>query len=457
MEVCVETILFGSVLAVPDPQCQPGSVCCANMQGCVPPGTSCPTVPILPAVGNVFMSGGVGVVAGRMEVGVMNALFYWSLAALPWINRPHPTLASRIHLPAMAALHNGKKMKMNFLGRSGTKVSEIALGCMTFGEGVWSIPTESDEAAVFEMLDRYHAKGGNFIDTADVYGRGASEVVLGKWIKKIGDRDGIVIATKGFGAMGEGENQMGATRRHLTKALEESLQRLGTDYIDLYQMHGWDAATPLKETLSTLDDFVRSGKVRYLGASNYAAWHLQKACSLSDHHNLEKFVTLQQQYSLLERNYELDLAEVCSLEGIGCLPWSPLKGGLLSGKYRRDVAAPAGSRLDWADKVGWKETSYKQHDRDHTWSTVDAVTEIAKKKGVPVSAVSLRWLMQMPTVTAPIIGARTIQQLDENLIACDFELSKEEMALLSQASKNEAPYPYSVINSQGSRYGRIRL
>ncbi|KAJ3093615.1 hypothetical protein HDU97_009351, partial [Phlyctochytrium planicorne] len=214
------------------------------------------------------------------------------------------------------------QLKQKFLGNTGIKVSEICLGCMTFGEGTWSIPTESDQQSVFTMLDRFYSHGGNFIDTADVYGLGASEIVLGKWLATK-PRENFVVATKGFGMMGNYTNAMGASRRHLTEALDASLKRLGTDYIDLYQVHGWDRGTPLKETLRTLDDFVRIGKVRYLGASNYTAWQLQKATDVSNHLNLDHFATLQQQYSLLEKNYELDLAEVCDNEGIGCLPWSP--------------------------------------------------------------------------------------------------------------------------------------
>ncbi|KAJ3295087.1 hypothetical protein HDU76_006890 [Blyttiomyces sp. JEL0837] len=308
------------------------------------------------------------------------------------------------------------KLKMKPLGRT---------GCMTFGEGAWNIPTESEESAVFEMLDTFRARGGNFVDTADA-----------------------------FGAMGPLPNDKGSSRRHLVKALEASLERLGTSYIDLYQLHGWDRGTPLKETLTTLNDFVRSGKVLYIGCSNFSAWQLQKSMDMSSYMGLESFVSLQQQYSLLERNYELDFEEVCANEGVGCLPWSPLKGGWLAGKFRRDMAPPPGSRLEWAEKIGWKETNVSSHSNDRTWDTLALIHKYSAEKHQPVSAISLRWLMQKSTVIAPIIGARTLTQLNENLKAMEFELSEQEMKELDAVCAVEKPYPYSIIENQSLRYGR---
>ncbi|KAI9347997.1 aldo/keto reductase [Zopfochytrium polystomum] len=353
-----------------------------------------------------------------------------------------------------------KKMATRFLGSSGTKVSELCLGAMTFGDGgAWRIPTESDEQAVFEMLDAFRARGGNFIDTADVYGGGASERVVGKWLQKTGERDNIVVATKAVNAMGPDPNQMGASRRHLVKALEASLERLQTPYIDLYQMHMWDAATPPLETLSTLTDFVRAGKVLYIGCSNYTAAQVEQSAAVSERHNLASWTTIQQQYSLLERGYELDLAATCGRLGIGCLPWSPLKGGWLAGKFRRGAAGPAkGSRLEWAEKVGWSETSFSAFDNEVTWRTVDALDAVAAKHdGAPVSAVALRWLIQKSTVTAPVIGARTRAQLDENLKATEIVLSDEDVLALDKASALPRPYPYNVIENANKRMGRFRL
>ncbi|KAJ3111614.1 hypothetical protein HDU96_005520 [Phlyctochytrium bullatum] len=359
------------------------------------------------------------------------------------------------------------KLKYKALGGSGLRVSEICLGCMTFGQGAWGMPTETDESKVFAILDRFRSVGGNFVDTADVYGSGASEKVLGKWLKTTSARDEIIIATKALGTMGPHPNDAGLSRRHLVAALEGSLERLQTNYIDLYQMHGWDKSTPIKETLTTLNDFVRSGKVRYLGGSNYAAWHLQKTQDLANASGLERFVSMQQQYSLLERNYELDLEDVCRNEGVACLPWSPLKGGWLTGKYQKETTPAAGTRAAWADSFGFTETSSAQA-TDRLWSTLDALTRIASTKTVPasaglatstapVSAVALRWLMQKPTVAAPIIGAKSIEQLDQNLSAAWIELSEAEMkeldGLTGWEGRGGKPYPYNMIDLQNAMFG----
>jgi aryl-alcohol dehydrogenase-like predicted oxidoreductase len=230
-------------------------------------------------------------------------------------------------------------MEYTYLGRTGLKVSELCLGTMHFGG-------RTDEATAHRMLDRFVAAGGTFIDTADVYGAGASEEIIGRWLARQ-SRDNLVIATKAYGEMGPGPNDAGAGRKHLLGAVEASLRRLRTDHLDLYQMHVFDDATPIEETLSTLDGLVRAGKVRFLGASNYAGWQLQKSIDLARQHGWEPFACLQPLYNLLDRETEWDLVPVCQNEGVGIIPWSPLRGGWLSGRYRRGMAAaPAGSRVD---------------------------------------------------------------------------------------------------------------
>ncbi|KAJ3088520.1 hypothetical protein HK102_008558 [Quaeritorhiza haematococci] len=346
---------------------------------------------------------------------------------------------------------DSKKMKYKQLGRNaGVKVSELCLGAMTFGASGaafgGNFPSEADEKVCFDIMDAFVARGGNFIDTANVYGLGNSERVVGKWLKSVrSGRDSIVVATKGHFPFGTGPNQNGSSRKHLVAALEGSLERLGTHYIDLYQLHNFDSSTPLKETLLTLNDFVRSGKVMYIGASNFGGWQLQKSVDLSRELGLEIFASLQQQYSLLERGLEYDVAGVCGHEGIGILPWSPLKGGWLTGRYTRDMAhPPAGSRVAWAQNVGWAETNYDTLANEHTFGVVDELTAISQEIGKSIPAVALRWLMQKPNVTAPIIGARTLKQLESNLEAIDFELSAEQMKRLDRKSAKPLPYPYNL-------------
>ena len=295
------------------------------------------------------------------------------------------------------------------------------------------------------MLDRFVEAGGTFIDTADVYGAGASEEILGRWLARQ-PRDNLVIATKAYGAMGPGPNDGGAGRKHLISAVEASLRRLRTDYIDLYQVHVFDDATPMAETLSTLDGLVRAGKVRFLGASNYAGWQLQKSVDLARQHGWEPFTCLQPLYNLLDREAEWDLIPVCQNEGIGIIPWSPLRGGWLAGKYRRGMdAPPAGSRADVrAVDGGWPE-AWETYANDRTWDVVDAVVEVAEKTGRTPSQVALRWLMQRPGVTAPIIGARTLEQFEDNLAAAGAPLDDEHMQRLTAVSDRPLPYPYGLL------------
>jgi aryl-alcohol dehydrogenase-like predicted oxidoreductase len=328
-------------------------------------------------------------------------------------------------------------MEYRYMGKTGLKVSELCLGAMTFGR-------ESSEDESYAILDHFVSVGGNFIDTANVYGRGTSETILGRWLSKQ-KRDDLVIATKVRFGMGEGVNEVGLSRKQIMASVDASLQRLQTDYIDLYQVHCWDRGTPLEETLSTLDTLVKAGKVRYIGASNYSGWQLQKAIDLQEKHGWEPFRCLQPLYNLLDRNIELELLPVCTNEGLGVIPWSPLRGGWLSGKYKRGMTAPVeGTRVDDAEKNGWSE-SWSTYNNEHTWTVLDALHEIAAKTGKSVAQVALRWLLQMPGVTAPIIGTRTMKHLEDNLGATGWTLTDDDMGHLTQVSTKALDYPYDFI------------
>ena len=334
-------------------------------------------------------------------------------------------------------------METRFLGKTGLKVSELCLGAMTFGR-------ETPEVESYAIMDRFTADGGNFIDTANVYSRGISEEIVGKWLTRQ-PRDAYVIATKVRFPMGDGPNEVGLSRKHILASVEESLRRLQTDYIDLYQVHCWDPGTPLKETLSTLNDLVRSGKVRYIGVSNFAGWQLQKAIDICRERNWERFVCLQPQYSLLTRSTEWELIPVALKEGLGVIPWSPLRGGWLSGRYRRGMSAPPeGSRVDEASKQNWGE-KWENYANEHTWNLLDTVFAIAEQTGKSVAQVALRWLLQKPGVTAPILGVRTMKHLEDNLGAASWSLSDEQMAALDTASATPLPYPYDFIAQNSTR------
>lgn len=329
-------------------------------------------------------------------------------------------------------------MEYRFLGGTGLKVSELCLGAMTFGR-------ETDEETSHRMLDRFVAAGGTFIDTADVYSAGVSETILGRWLAGR-SRDDLVIATKVYGTMGPGPNEGGAGRKHILSAVEASLRRLGTDYIDLYQVHVFDDGTPLEETLSTLDRLVHSGKVRFIGCSNFSGWQVQKSIDLARQHGWEPFVCLQPLYNLLDRGAELELVPVCGNEGVGIIPWSPLRGGWLTGKYRRGMTAPAAdTRVDQAAREGWLE-SWDNYANEHTWSVIDALDEIGAEVGRSPAQVALRWVLQRPAVTAPIIGARSMAQLEDNLGAAGWSLDDEQMSRLTAASDRQLPYPYDVLS-----------
>jgi len=328
-------------------------------------------------------------------------------------------------------------MNYRFLGKTGLKVSEFCLGAMTFGR-------EASEQVSRQILDRFVEAGGNFIDTADVYSWGASEEVVGRWLKGR-RRDDLVIATKVRFPMGQGPNDVGLSRKHVLSAIDASLRRLGADYVDLYQVHSWDSATPLEETLSTLDGLVRSGKVRYVGASNFGGWQLQKAIDTSRQRGWEVFSSLQPLYNLLDRSTEWELLPVCRNEGLGVICWSPLRGGWLSGKYRRGMTAPPeNTRVKTAEEQGWSE-SWSAYNNERTWSILDELFAVAKEVGKTPAQVALNWLLQRPGVTAPIVGARTMKHLEDNLGATGWSLDGEAMARLNEVSEPKVPYPYGFI------------
>ncbi|MBW6435682.1 aldo/keto reductase [Actinoplanes hulinensis] len=327
-------------------------------------------------------------------------------------------------------------MEYRNVGGSGLRVSELCLGTMTFGN-------ESDEQTSHAILDRYVEAGGNFVDTADVYAGGASEEIIGRWLATR-RRDSLVVATKAFWSTGDGPNDNGAGRKHLIAAVHASLRRLRTDYIDLYQLHCFDETTPIEETLSTLDQLVRSGLVRHLGVSNYAAWQLQKSVDVARFRGWEPFVAAQPLYNLIDREIETELAPVCRNEGVGIIPWSPMRGGWLTGKYRRGMtAAPAGTRWE-GDKQPWLGNWQDSVD-ERTWRVTDALIAVAEESGHTPAQVALRWLLQRPGVTAPIVGARTAEQLGDNLGATGWALDDKQLERLTAAGDQPLPYPHGYL------------
>ena len=325
-------------------------------------------------------------------------------------------------------------MDYQFLGKTGLKVSELCLGAMTFGR-------ESTEEISYHVLDRFTEAGGNFIDTADVYTQGVSEEILGKWLSSK-RREDLIIATKVRHRVGQAVNDEGLSRKHIMASIDGSLRRLCTDHVDLYQIHAWHQDTRIEETLSTLDCLVQAGKVRYLGASNLRGWQLQKMVDVSNANHWEPFSCLQPLYNLLDRGIEWEIVPVCLNEGIGIIPWSPLRGGWLSGKYRRGMSRPpTGSRVDEASKRNWGE-SWQKYDNEHTWAVLDSLFEVANELGKSPAQVAINWLLQQPGVTAPIIGARNPKQLNDNLKATGWALEPIHLEKLNQVSSIDRPYPY---------------
>jgi len=334
-------------------------------------------------------------------------------------------------------------MQYRRLGSSGAKVSTLCLGAMTFGEAdsdSFMYQVGCDEKTSFEIMSRALEQGINFIDTADVYGQdGLSERVVGRFFESTKRRDEVVLATKFRFTMGTGPNRSGASRYRIVRTVEDSLRRLKTDRIDLYQIHMQDIETPEEETLRALDDLVRQGKVVYIGASNYAAYRLTESRFTSEMRGLSAFVTLQAQYSLVVRDVEREAVPACKRFGMGILPWSPLAAGFLSGKYRRGQAPPPGARLD-----RWKER-FATYDTERNWRILDAASNIAVELDATVAQVSLAWLLQKPGVTSVIFGARSVDQLDDNVKAAALTLSDAQMAALDEASAFELGYPYDFI------------
>ncbi|WP_421725776.1 aldo/keto reductase [Bauldia sp.] len=328
------------------------------------------------------------------------------------------------------------------LGNSGTIVSAYALGAMTFG-------MEADEATSHKILDDYTAGGGNFIDTADVYSRGISEEIIGRWLAARPEvRDQVVIATKARFPMGDGPNDFGTSRFHLGRALDASLKRLGIEQVDLYQMHAWDRLTPLEETLRFLDDAVSAGKIAYYGFSNFLGWQVTKAVHLAKANSWAAPVTLQPQYNLLVRGIESEIVPACQDADIGLLPWSPLAGGWLAAKYERDTEPTGATRLGENPKRGM-EAYEARNAQERTWQIIDTVKAIAADHGVSAAQVSLAWLAAQPAVTSVILGARNQEQLADNLAAASLELSADEIEKLTTVSAPVlAEYPYGTAGER---------
>ena len=321
------------------------------------------------------------------------------------------------------------------LGTSGLEISALTLGTMTFGGGGdFANVGATDVAGAKRQIDMCLDAGVNLIDTADIYSTGRSEEILGEAIE--GKRDDVLIASKVRFRMGDAPNMAGLSRQHIIAGCEASLRRLGTDHLDLYQVHEWDGLTPLEETLGALEHLLDSGKVRYVGASNYAAWQLMKALGVAERGHLPRFVSQQIYYSLQERSAEYELIPLALDQGLGTLVWSPLAGGLLSGKYRRGQDAPEGSR----HLTSWDEPPV--YDEDALYDTIEVLLEVAEERGVSAAQVALAWLLTRPSVSSVVVGARTDEQLADNLMAADLSLSDDELAKLEQVSRPPLLYPY---------------
>lgn len=334
-------------------------------------------------------------------------------------------------------------MKYKRLGNSGLIVSDLCLGTMIFGEdGTRGTPDDEANAMIHHFLDA----GGNFIDTADVYAGGRSEEIVGRAIKE--RRDEVVLATKLRFPMGNGKNDVGLSRHHIMQGVHDSLKRLETDVIDVLLVHCWDPITPIEETMRALDDLVSEGTVRYLGVSNFKAWQVMKALSVSEKQGYSRFVAGQYQYSLVQRDIEYEFNDFCVSEGLGLMPWGPLGGGFLSGKYKRGER-PTEGRIASATEA--QAESWARRATERNWRIIDAVGEVAEGRGVSYPQVALAWLRVQQTVSSVILGARTLAQLKDNLGSSEIELSHEEMTLLNEASRMPELYPYDLIETNGQR------
>jgi aryl-alcohol dehydrogenase-like predicted oxidoreductase len=335
-------------------------------------------------------------------------------------------------------------MKLRKLGRTGVLVSELCLGTMTFS---W----KTEEEPSHRILDRFVEAGGNFLDTSNVYSSGKSEEIIGKWLAGR-DRQDIVLATKARFRTAEGANRVGLSRKHLFHAVADSLRRLKTDYLDLLQVHAWDPLTPLEETFAALNTLVEDGRLRYVGVSNYRGWQLEKAVQLCRARGWHEPVSLQPQYSLYARATEFELIPLCRAENIAVLPWSPLAGGFLTGKYTQGVRRPpAGSRIAEAEDI---EFYAGRFENERANRIVRAVGTVAQETGKTAAQVALNWLLCQPAVTAPIIGVRTLDQLSEDLGATGWTLTSDQLASLNDASTLDVTYPYDPRAEQQQQADR---
>jgi aryl-alcohol dehydrogenase-like predicted oxidoreductase len=335
-------------------------------------------------------------------------------------------------------------MKYNQLGNTGLFVSELCLGAMTFGgQGMFKVVGEVDQKGATGMIARSIEAGVNFIDTADVYSMGNSEKLVGQALKDVGvKRSDVVIATKCYGRVGSGPNDLGASRGHIMDAVARSLERLQTDHIDLYQIHATDSVTPVEETMRALDDLVSRGMVRYVGCSNWQAWKIMKAQGIAEHRGWARFETLQAYYSIAGRDLERDIVPMMNDQKIGLLVWSPLAGGLLSGKFGPGSNGPEGARRAAFD--------FPPVNKDRAWACVDVMREIGQKRGTSVARVALAWILAKPFVTSIIIGAKTMEQLDDNLEAVKLQLSADEVKRLDDVSELPPEYPGWMLARQGA-------
>jgi len=304
-------------------------------------------------------------------------------------------------------------MEYRRLGKSGLKVSPVCLGTMTFGR-------EADEEMSYNLMDRFVDLGGNFVDTADAYSTGISEEIVGRWLKQRGNRQKIVLATKVYGVMGPGPNDGGLSRLHIQQGVEQSLRRLQTDVIDLYQIHRWDPGAPPSETLEALNDLVRQGKVRYIGCSNLAAWQLSQFLHLSERHHWSHFVSIQPIYNALNRSIESEILPLCADQGLGVITYNPLAGGMLTGKYHRGESMPSGARLEAF------QAYYERYYTETAMDMVEAFVEAARQRGVSPAQLALAWVLAERRVTCPIVGARNVEQMDDTLQGLRVHLTPEE-------------------------------
>jgi aryl-alcohol dehydrogenase-like predicted oxidoreductase len=336
-------------------------------------------------------------------------------------------------------------MQRRTLGPSGLLVSSYALGTMTFGN-------ETGEADAHALLDRFVDAGGTLVDVADVYSAGEAERIVGRWLAAGADRDDVLLATKARFAVGShgDPNRQGLSRTWLHRAIDDSLGRLGVDHVDLYQVHAWDPLTPVEEWLGALDDLVRLGKVRYVGVSNLRGYQLQRVVDVARTEGFAPVVSLQPQYNLLAREIEWELVPCCEDEGIGLLPWSPLGGGWLTGKYRREEQPSGATRL--GEDPGRGVEAYDKRANDRTWAILDAVGEVADAHGVTMGQVALAWVTAQPSVSSTILGVRTMEQLEDNLGAVSVELTIEDLIALDEVSRPPTPdYPYGFLDDHDAR------